>query len=64
MNNDLGLMEPKDIRDIISILTEHNRKPGQFVYNYPQEFYSTFPEITREAYMTLGNAQATRKVLN
>lgn len=30
-----GLMEPKDVRSIVSIAREHNRQPGVFDYNYP-----------------------------
>ena len=33
---------------------EHNRKPGAFDYNYGQNFYSLYPEIDQEAYLTIG----------
>ena len=39
---------------------EHNREPGAFDYNYPQTFYSTFPEIDQETYITLGSDQSRR----
>lgn len=42
-------------------MTEHNRQPGLFDYNYPQDFYSLYPEIDQESYVTLGS-QAKRKV--
>ena len=34
---------------------EHNRIPGTFDYNYGQNFYSTFPEVDQEAYLTVGD---------
>ena len=40
-----GLMEPKDVRTIVAIASEHNRQPGAFDYNFPQTFYSLYPEI-------------------
>jgi len=43
------------------ILSEHNRAPGVFNYNYPQYFFSTFPEIEYESYVTLGG-KAQRRV--
>jgi hypothetical protein len=55
-------MEPVDVRTLVSIVSEHNRQPGAFNYNYPQYFYSTFPEIEQETYVTLGNDQAKRRV--
>jgi hypothetical protein len=30
-----NLVEPKEVRDYIMILTEHNRAPGVFNYDYP-----------------------------
>ena len=33
---------------------EHNRIPGTFDYNYNQNFYSLYPEIDQEAYLTVG----------
>ena len=29
-------MNPKDVRDFIMIVSEHNRTPGVFNYDYPQ----------------------------
>lgn len=55
------LEQPKRIRDAIMILTEHNRVPGTFNYNYPQFFYSTFPEVEYESYVTIGG-KAQRRV--
>ena len=49
-----NLVEPKEVRDYIMILTEHNRAPGVFNYDYPQTFFSTFPEIEYESYVTIG----------
>ena len=56
-----GKMRPQDVRTIQSIVKEHNRTPGEFDYNFPQNFYSTFPEIDQEAYVTVGG-KARRKV--
>lgn len=55
-----GVMEPKDVRTLVSIAKEHNRESGVFNYNYPQTFYSTFPEIESETYVTLGGGQGRR----
>jgi len=55
-------MEPVDVRTFVSIVSEHNRQPGAFNYNYPQYFYSTFPEIEQESYVTIGNSMAKRRV--
>eukprot|EP00349_Pseudokeronopsis_sp_Brazil_P006191 CAMPEP_0202960474 /NCGR_PEP_ID=MMETSP1396-20130829/4614_1 /ASSEMBLY_ACC=CAM_ASM_000872 /TAXON_ID= /ORGANISM="Pseudokeronopsis sp., Strain Brazil" /LENGTH=82 /DNA_ID=CAMNT_0049679709 /DNA_START=268 /DNA_END=516 /DNA_ORIENTATION=+ len=55
-----GIIEPKDVRTIVSIVSEHNRQPGVFDYNVPQDFYSTFPEIDREAYIALGSGAKRR----
>lgn len=57
--NDLAT--PKEIRTIVSIASEHNRQPGAFDYNYPQTFYSLYPEIDQETYVTLGS-DAKRRV--
>ena len=45
---------------IHDILMEHNRVAGDFDYNYPQNFYSTFPEIDQETYLSVGDKK-TRK---
>ena len=42
------------------IVKEHNRIPGKVNYDFPQTFYSTFPEIDQEAYVTLGNSSEKR----
>ena len=52
---------PKDIRTIALIASEHNRIPGSFDYDHPQTFYSLYPEIDQETYVTLGGT-AKRKV--
>ena len=57
-----GLAEPKEIRTIVSIASEHNRQPGAFDYNYPQTFYSLYPEIEQETYITIGGSAAKRRV--
>lgn len=53
-------LEPKKVRDIIMVMTEHNRQPGEFDYNFPQYFYSTFPEIETESYVTVGGTGSRR----
>ena len=49
-----GYSSPEEVRTFVSIVSEHNRLPGAFDYNYPQTFYSLYPEIERESYVTLG----------
>lgn len=56
-----GYMRHKDVEMLIMIAREHNRMPGAFNYNYPQTFYSTFPEIDQETYITIGS-DAKRRV--
>lgn len=51
---------PKEVRTIVSIAKEHNRQPGLFDYNHPQTFYSLYPEIAQESYVTLGNNDKKR----
>ena len=55
-----GKLEAKELRTIVQIANEHNRTPGQFDYNYPQEFYSLLPEIEQETFITLGSDQKRR----
>lgn len=57
-----GLVEPKEVRTIVAIASEHNRQPGAFDYNVPQTFYSLYPEIEQETYITLGGSGAKRRV--
>ena len=57
-----GLFEPKQVRSIVAIASEHNRQPGVFDYNYKQTFYSLYPEIEQETYVTLGGSGASRRV--
>ncbi len=56
----VGLKAPKDIRTISLIAREHNRTPGVFDYDYPQDFYSSYPDIDADAYVTIGKDK-TRK---
>lgn len=56
----MGYMKHSDVQSIIMIAREHNRQPGAFDYEYPQTFYSTFPEIDQETYVTLGSDQKRR----
>lgn len=55
-----NIEKPKDVRDQISVLKEHNRAPGVFDYNFPQNFYSLHPEIERESYVTIGGKNQRR----
>ena len=61
-NSRVGLLEPKEVRTIVAIASEHNRQPGAFDYNVPQTFYSLYPEIEQETYITLGGSGAKRRV--
>jgi hypothetical protein len=45
---------------MVAIASEHNRQPGAFDYNYPQTFYSLFPEIEQESYVTIGSNKKRR----
>ena len=56
----MGYMKKSDVDSLIMIAREHNRQPGTFDYNYPQTFYSTFPEIDQETYVTIGSDQKRR----
>ena len=47
---------------MVAIASEHNRTPGAFDYNYPQTFYSLYPEVEQETYITLGGSGAKRRV--
>ena len=55
-----GLMKHSDVQSIVMIAREHNRTPGVFDYAFPQTFYSTFPEIDQETYVTIGSSQNRR----
>jgi hypothetical protein len=57
-----GYAEPKEVRTMVAIASEHNRTPGAFDYNYPQTFYSLYPEVEQETYITLGGSGAKRRV--
>lgn len=56
-----GKIAPKDVRTLVSIATEHNRTPGDFDYNFGQTFYSLFPEVEQESFVTIGG-RAKRRV--
>ena len=55
MNEKNYMVPSKDVRMFHDIAMEHNRKAGDFDYNFPQNFYSTFPEIDRETYLSVGS---------
>ena len=55
-----GFMSHEDVHTLTMIAKEHNRIPGKVNYDFPQTFYSTFPEIDQEAYVTLGSSNAKR----
>ena len=55
-----GFMDPKDVRTIFHIAAEHNRHPGLFDYNYPQTFYSLFPDVEQESFVTIGGTAQKR----
>lgn len=55
-----GYLKHSEVQEYIMILREHNRKPGAFDYEHAQTFYSTFPEIDQETYVTLGSDQKRR----
>ena len=56
----MGFMRHSDVQSIVMIAREHNRSPGAFDYTQPQTFYSTFPDIDQETYVTLGANQKRR----
>ena len=55
-----GYLPHSDVQSLIMIYREHNREPGTFDYRFPQTFYSTFPDIDQETYVTLGADQKRR----
>ena len=55
-----GHMRHSEVQSMIMIAREHNRQPGAFDYNFPQTFYSTFPDIDQETYITIGSNQGKR----
>ena len=55
MNDKREKIPAADVRMIQKITMEHNRTPGVFDYNYGQNFYSLYPEIDQEAYVTIGS---------
>ena len=57
-----GFLSYSEVNSVVMTLREHNRGPGVFDYKFPQTFYSTFPEIDQETYVTFGNPEAKRRV--
>lgn len=57
----MGYMRHSEVQNLIMIAREHNRQPGAFDYRFPQTFYSTFPELDQETYVTIGS-DAKRRV--
>ena len=55
-----GLTPPKDVRTLSLIAREHNRIPGVFDYDFPQDFYSTHMNIDVDAYVTLGSDKSRK----
>jgi hypothetical protein len=55
-----GKSTPREIWFLTSIAQEHNRQPGSFNYNFPQTFYSLYPEIEQETYITIGGKSKRR----
>ena len=56
----MGYMPHEDVNTMIMVAREHNRAPGSFDYRFPQTFYSTFPDIDQETYVTIGSKQKRR----
>lgn len=48
-------MSADEVNSLIMVAREHNRQPGVFDYNYPQPFYSTFPDIEQETVIEIGS---------
>ena len=49
---------------IYNILTEHNRIPGSFDYNYPQDFYSHDNDIDSDFYYVMGTGEKKKLDIN
>ena len=64
MTEKRGFVEPKHVRSFVQIVMEHNRNAGDFDYNYPQNFYSTFPEIDQESYLVVGQGKTKKAHLS
>ena len=58
MHDKRKLITPKDTRTFVQVAMEHNRVPGDFDYNYPQNFYSHHPDVQQEAYLVVGPGAA------
>ena len=48
----------EDVRQLVQITMEHNRKPGVFDYNFNQPFYSHYQEIDQETYLVIGDRKS------
>ena len=55
-----GIETPAAVRTIVMIASEHNRPAGLFDYNYPQFFYSLYPDIEQETYISVGGTSKRR----
>lgn len=55
-----GMLNAHEVRTLVALASEHNRHPGAFDYNYPQTFYSLYPEIEQETYITIGSSAKRR----
>lgn len=58
--NQQGLMTHSQVNSLIMVAREHNRRPGVFDYNFPQQFYSTFPDIEQECVIEIGSPYRKR----
>lgn len=59
-NHRQGLLSATEVQTLTMIAKEHNRIPGKVNYDFPQTFYSTFPEIDQESYVTIGSSSKKR----
>ena len=50
-----GLLTATDVSSVIYIAREHNRAPGVFNYDFPQEFYSHYADIPQESVIEIGS---------
>ena len=48
-------MSAKDVKTFAHIVSEHNRAPGVFDYNFGQNFYSHNNDIDQETYLIVGD---------
>ena len=50
----VGFEKPEKVQSLLWFAREHNRTPGVFDYDFPQDFYSIHPEIDFDAYYVIG----------